>query len=121
LTGRADLLEKAETTLRLYSKILTQHPMAAGQMLVALDFYLGPVQEVALVGDPTSEPVQRVLRHLEKTFNPHRVLALKPTGDDVGLALLDGKSAQGDVTLYLCENFACQAPLVGVEAIEQGM
>ena len=25
----------------------------------------------------------------------------------------------GTVTVYVCENFACQAPLVGVEAVER--
>jgi len=121
LTGRDDLFAKAETTLRLYAKLLAEHPMAASQMLIALDFYRGPVQEVAIVGDPASEAVGQVRRLLEAKFQPRRVLALKPTDNDVGVALLHGKTAQGDVTLYLCENFACQAPFVGVEAIAKAI
>ena len=36
------------------------------------------------------------------------------------LALLEGKTAiDGKATLYVCENFACQAPLVGADAAEK--
>src|SRR5262249_20360130 len=51
LTGRADLRDKAEATLRLYRGLLGSHPLATGQMLIALDFFLGPVTEFAVVGD----------------------------------------------------------------------
>jgi uncharacterized protein YyaL (SSP411 family) len=123
LTGRMDLQEKAETTLRLYRGLLGAHPLAAGQMLLALDFHLGPVQELALVGDPAAEETRRVLRLLAGSYQPHRVLALKAPGSDEKkleelLPLLAGKSAQNSVTMYVCRNFTCQAPLVGIEAVE---
>ncbi len=70
LTGRMDLQEKAETTLRLYRGLLAAHPLAAGQMLLALDFHLGPVQEIAVVGDPASEDTRRVLRLLLRLVPP---------------------------------------------------
>jgi hypothetical protein len=37
------------------------------------------------------------------------------------LPLLEGKTAQGTVTTYVCENFACQAPLVGAEAVQAAL
>ncbi len=45
LTGRTDFLKKAETTLQLFHGLMAKHPMSAGQLLIALDFWLGPVQE----------------------------------------------------------------------------
>src|SRR5262249_37819070 len=77
LTGRADLLEKAETTLRLFAGLMTTTPLAAGQMLVALDFYLGPVEEFAIVGDPACEQTQRALRAVRTAFRPNKVVALR--------------------------------------------
>jgi uncharacterized protein YyaL (SSP411 family) len=123
LTGRMDLQEKAETTLRLYRGLLAAHPLAAGQMLLALDFSLGPVQEIAIVGDPATEDTRRVLRLLAGSYQPHRVLALKATGGDEKkldelLPLLAGKTSQGPVSVYVCQNFTCRAPLVGMEAVE---
>jgi uncharacterized protein YyaL (SSP411 family) len=124
LTGRRDLQEKAEATLRLYRGLLAEHPLAAGQMLLALDFHLGPVEEVAVVGDRKAEDTRRVLRALRAGFRPNRVVALKAPGaavpEDV-LPLLAGKEAQGAVTTYVCRDFACQAPLVGAEAAEKAL
>ncbi len=37
------------------------------------------------------------------------------------LPLLAGKTGQGTVTTYVCQNFTCQAPLVGVEAAEAAL
>jgi uncharacterized protein YyaL (SSP411 family) len=123
LTGRADLQEKAEATLRLYRGLLAGHPMSGGQMLIALDFWLGPVEEVAVVGNPAAEDTRRVLRAARSGFHPRRVLAVKPASGDTRsleevLPLLAGKTAAGGVTTYVCQNFACQAPLVGAEAAE---
>jgi uncharacterized protein YyaL (SSP411 family) len=127
LTGRADLQEKAEATLRLYRGLLASHPLAAGQMLVALDFYLGPVKEFAVVGDPFAEDTHRALRAIRGGFRPNSVVALKPTaGEPAGLEkllplLADKAAVGGKVTTYVCANFTCQAPLVGAETVEAAL
>lgn len=123
LTGRDDFRQKAETVLRRFGSLMKESPMAAGQMLLALDFHLGPVPEFAVVGDPTTEETRRVLRVIRSPFRPNRVVALKaPGASDAGLPLLAGKDAvDGKVTAYVCQNYTCQAPLVGVEAAEKGL
>jgi uncharacterized protein len=126
LTGRGDLLEKAETTMRLFRGLLAQHPMAAGQWLTALDFDLGPVREFAVVGDPATVETRRALRAIRGGFRPNRVVALRPPGmqgdaAEKVLPLLAGKTPAGAVTTYVCENFTCQAPLVGAEAVEAAL
>jgi uncharacterized protein YyaL (SSP411 family) len=121
LTGRTELWAKAEATLRAYTGLLAAHPFAAGQMLIALDFYLGPVQEIAVVGDPAAEETRRVLRLIRSGFRPHQVVALKPSRGEARaeelLPLLADKTARNGVTMYVCENYTCQAPLIGVEAV----
>jgi uncharacterized protein YyaL (SSP411 family) len=118
LTGRNDLRDRAERTLHLFQGLMASHPMAAGQMLTALDFHLGPVREIAIVGAPDADDTRRVLRKLRGRFEPHRVMALAAPGIDVSaIPLLDGKKSLGAVTVYVCENFACQAPLVGADAV----
>jgi uncharacterized protein YyaL (SSP411 family) len=120
LTGRTDLLEKAEAVLRNAVGLMESSPLAAGQLLVALDFHLGPVQEFAVVGDPSGEDTRRVLRAIRGGFHPDKVVALKSAdGDEQAVPLLKDKERRGDVTTYVCQNFACQAPLMGAEAVEQ--
>ena len=120
LTDRADLRAMAEQTLRLYQGMMASHPMAAGQMLLALDYNLGPSQEIVIVGTPGADETRRVLAAARAGFRPNRVVAFKDiSGDpetDQVMPLLAGKTGQGDVTTYVCVNFACQAPLIGVDA-----
>ena len=83
LTGDADLDEKARRTLQLFHGLMSRSPTAAGQMLCALDFHLGPVQEIAVVGDAANPEVVEVVRLLRQPFRPHQVLAWKaPDGED---------------------------------------
>jgi uncharacterized protein YyaL (SSP411 family) len=122
LTGRDDLEAKAVGTLRLFRGMLAASPAALGQMLIALDFYLGPVQEFAVVGDPQSNELRQAVRLIQGRFRPDRVLAAPPPDGRVAEAealvrLLAGKQTLGEVTTYVCHNFACQAPLVGVDAL----
>jgi uncharacterized protein YyaL (SSP411 family) len=124
LTGRTDFRDKAETTLKAFQGILTSAPQAAGQMLVALDFYLGPVQEFAVVGDRDAPEVQEVLQLIRDPFRPNKVVSFLdhslPQGDVEKLVpLLAGKTARGDVTTYICRDFTCQEPLVGVYALRK--
>ncbi len=51
LTGRMEYLQAAEKTFRMASMLLERAPTAAGQMLLALDMYLGPTPEIVLLGN----------------------------------------------------------------------
>lgn len=122
LTGRKELRDKAEKTLQLFHGLMTKLPSAAGQMLIALDFHLGPVEEFAVVGDSDKEDTRRVLHAIHSGFRPNKVVAIKSSEDgaaDALIPLLAGKKSLGSVTTYICKDFACQAPLVGADAVEK--
>jgi hypothetical protein len=122
LTGRSDLRDKAETTLRLYRELMAERPFATAQMLIALAFWLGPVEAIAIVGDAAAEETRRVLRAIHGAFRPNKVVALRSPTTGSEVALLQGKTAiDGKLTTYLCENFTCQAPLVGAATVEEAM
>jgi uncharacterized protein YyaL (SSP411 family) len=126
LTDRRDLHEKAEQVLQMFGTLMKASPLAAGQMLLALDFELGPVEEFALIGERSAEPVRRVLQALYSKFRPAKVVAGKSASGADGeldklIPLLAGKTSQGPVTTYLCRNYACAAPWVGVEAAEKAL
>jgi uncharacterized protein YyaL (SSP411 family) len=121
LTGRAELQEKAEAVLRLYRGVLNKHPIAVSQMAIALDFHLGPVQEFAVVGEPDDQEMKRVLRAIRRGFTPNKVVALHSPAAEKVIPLLEGKQAQGGVTTYICEHFACKAPLAGAAALENAL
>jgi uncharacterized protein YyaL (SSP411 family) len=127
LIGDQELAGLAERTLRLFRGIMAEAPAAAGQMLIGLDFYLGPVAQVVVVGDLADEEVRQALRLLRRDFRPHQVLAWRPADATVAEAaahavpLLAGRTPHGVVTTYICENFTCQAPVVGVQDLREAL
>jgi uncharacterized protein YyaL (SSP411 family) len=123
LLDRRDFAAKAEQTLRGYRETMAEHPAAAGQMLIALDFHLGPATEVAVIGRTGDEEAKRALATIRGAFRPNQVVAFHDpaTGKPPDLIplLKDKPAVGGAVTVYVCENFACKAPLVGAEAVEK--
>src|SRR5262249_30705540 len=109
----------------LFRGIMASSPMAAGQMLLALDFHLGPVEEYAVVGEPRAEETKRVLHAIHAHFRPNKIVAARDGVKDAKVEnlvpLLAGKTAHGAVTTYVCENYTCQAPLIGADAVEKAL
>jgi uncharacterized protein YyaL (SSP411 family) len=127
LLGRGDYLDTAEKTLVAAVPILQRAPLAAGQMLLALDLHLGPSHELVLVGDMGRDDTKDAVAALHRRYLPRSVTAARdsksPDADAARSARLDplfaGKeSRDGQPALYVCRNFTCQAPAVGLAAIE---
>jgi uncharacterized protein YyaL (SSP411 family) len=117
LTGDTTHLPAVEQMFRLHRGLMKTHPTAVSQLLIALDFYFGPVREYALIAGSDAEQTRRVLAAVHRRFEPNKVVALGPSD----LPLLAGKEAGSEPRLYICENFACRQALVGVEAIEAAL
>jgi uncharacterized protein YyaL (SSP411 family) len=127
LIGRADYLDAAEQILAAAVPIMQRAPMAAGQMLLALDFYIGPTNELVLVGDMAQDDMKQAIAAVHRSHLPRSVFAARdtrladPTGSQSGHlnGIFEGKeSSDGLPVLYVCENFACGTPSIGLSQIE---
>ncbi len=120
LCGRSDYLDAAAKGLAIATPLMERAPAAAGQMLLALDLWVGPTYELVLVS-PNDDSEAATLAHaIAKRFWPEKVLARRPTShlSKALDALFEGRAARkGQPTFYACENFACGEPVVGREAI----
>jgi uncharacterized protein YyaL (SSP411 family) len=103
--GDDELERRAVGVLRLVRDVIPRAPSAFGWALCALDLHLSPPRELAIVGGPHSDVARAALRG----FDANAVVAFGP-GDDVpllaGKTLVDGRPA-----VYVCERFACRAPV----------
>jgi hypothetical protein len=104
LTGEHEYERRALGVLRVLTPIIGRHPHGFGHMLQAIDFYLAPVREVAIVGD--GDELAEVVRG---EYRPHLVLA---GGAADGVPLLEGRAeVDGRAAAYVCEHFSCRAPV----------
>ena len=111
LSGEAHYERAALGVLRLLFPIALRHPHAFGRLLQAADFYLASVREVAIVG-PDADPLIRAVR---EAFRPHIVLA---GGEADGVPLLQDRApVDGRAAAYVCEHFACKAPVTSAEQL----
>ena len=112
LTGELRYEEAALGAINLLHTVAPQHPVAFAHLLCAIDFHVAAVREVALVGDGI-EPLERVVR---SAFRPHLVLA---GGPEDGVPLLAGRGPVGGrAAAYVCERFACRAPVTDPAELE---
>jgi hypothetical protein len=134
LTGKTEYLESTLGAIAAGVPIMERAPTAAGQLLIALDMWLGPMVEWVLIGGESDEENGELLGAIRRAYLPNRVIAFRAgsraqgadaprsPADGSRSPLLDplfaGRDAQGgQPTLYICQNFTCQTPLVGREAI----
>jgi uncharacterized protein YyaL (SSP411 family) len=103
--GDDELERQAVGALRLVRDLLPRAPSAFGWALCALDLYLSPPRELAIIGDADSEVARAAL----SGFEPNAVTAFGPADD---IPLLEGKGlVDGRPAVYVCERFACRAPV----------
>jgi uncharacterized protein YyaL (SSP411 family) len=111
--GDDDLERRAVGVLRLVEPSLRRVPSAFGWALCTLDLWLATPQEIAVVGDVDS-PVARAAL---VPFRPRAVVAVA-TGPAEDVPLLAGKGlVDGDPAVYVCERFACGAPVTDPAAL----
>ena len=103
--GDDELERQAAGVFRLIRDTLGRAPSAFGHALCALDLYLAPPRELAVIGSPQDAIAQAALG----SFDPDAVVAFGPAEE---VPLLAGKDfIDGRPTLYVCERFACRAPV----------
>jgi uncharacterized protein len=103
--GEEELERRAAGVLRLVRDTLPRAPGAFGHALCALDLYLSPPRELAVIGSPDDEVAKSALA----SFDPNAVVAFGPA---TGIPLLEGKDyVDGKPAVYVCERFSCRAPV----------
>jgi uncharacterized protein YyaL (SSP411 family) len=116
LTGREELIEAAEETLRAVKLVMEKAPTAAGQSLIALDFLRQPRREFAVVAGTDRAEFLQALESIYGRFLAAKVVAPAPDGElRATLPLLADRPARdGRVTTYVCEGYACREPVSGL-------
>ena len=103
--GDDELERRGVSVLRLVRPAVERAPAAFGWALCALDLHLSPPRELAVVGPVESEVARAALA----PWQPNTVVAV---GESDQVPLLAGKTlVDGKPAVYICERFACQAPV----------
>ncbi|MEX0332399.1 MAG: thioredoxin domain-containing protein [Puniceicoccaceae bacterium] len=116
MTGNTSYEEHSQKLLEAISGNLNEGSTSYCQLMCAVDFALGPSVEIVIAGEPGSEDVEDMLRVARTTYFPNKVLLFRPDTDEIpDIAELAPftryqESLDGKATVYVCRDFACQAP-----------
>ena len=109
---------KAAKALEVFSGALTRFPSGYPQMLIALDFLLGPSREIVLAGKAGDPGWDKMFKILYRPFVPNKVMAFHPADGDDAKAIealvpfiKNQVALEGKPTVYLCENYHCKLPV----------
>jgi len=116
LSGEPDREQIGVSAIRLVRDVLGRAPTAFGHALCALDLYLGPSREVAIVGDLEDERTRSLVQEVHRArFLPNAVLAVADPRDreaaEAVALLRDRPQVDGLPTAYVCERFTCLLPV----------
>jgi uncharacterized protein YyaL (SSP411 family) len=123
MTGRSQLERRAEETVRAFGGSVARLPGAHTQLLSALDFAFGPTREVVVSGPAGAPETAALVRAARAGYAPRTVFLLRepgPAGDALA-KIAPFTAAQlpvnGVPAAYVCENFACAAPVTDPGAL----
>jgi uncharacterized protein YyaL (SSP411 family) len=97
-----------------------EQPLAFGRLLSALDFYVHPGYEIAIVGE--KDKAKDLLAEVWRRFLPTSVVASAEPASEAaeGLALLaDRPLRDGKPTAYVCRNYACNLPVTTADELSE--
>ena len=120
-TGRSDWRDLSEEMLRSVSTVAVRYPTAFAQWLTALDFALGPVQEIAILGDPGELRTRALVDAFWSAYRPRCVGAVSafPASPEAPSLLAGRPLVAGQPTAYVCQNFTCNRPVITPDELRQ--
>ncbi|GCE19517.1 thioredoxin domain-containing protein [Dictyobacter kobayashii] len=120
-TGEDTYRQRADDYLQPLAEIMVQHPQAFGHVLCAVDFALSPVKELAVLGTAQNADTQELLACINARYLPQSVLACAQPEDQQASTVIpllaDRPLKDQHATAYVCQNFACQAPVTTPAAL----
>jgi len=120
MTATSTLEEKAARIGSAFSGSVKQSPSAHTQLMVALDFGIGPCYEVVIAGNAQAEDTKAMVKALRTRFLPNKVVLLNPgERESPEIAKLaeftkNQSSIEGKATAYVCLNYNCKLPTTDI-------
>jgi uncharacterized protein YyaL (SSP411 family) len=124
LTMEKEFEIKVDTMFKAFSNKISSSPQGSTQMLIALDFTLGPSREIVIAGEKKSETTKELLDVIFQRFIPNKVVAFRPAEESEAKAIIslvpflkEQLPLEGKTTVYVCENYICKFPVTDKEKL----
>ncbi|MDO8672425.1 MAG: thioredoxin domain-containing protein [Dehalococcoidia bacterium] len=116
ITGDVNLETRAAELGRAFAENVRRSPIAYTHFLSAVDFALGPAQDLTIIGKAGAGSTSEMLRAAHGVFLPNLVLLFRPTDqpspaiESIADFIKDQPPLGDETTAYVCIDHSCQAP-----------
>ncbi len=120
--GKVVYEDAALGVLNQITAAMREYPSAFGTALSALNLLICRPIEVAIIGNQAESQTRELLNTVQKSYRPTVVMALAEAdqGEEAIPTLLAHRTRRNGLpTVYVCQNFVCDAPVNTVEALEK--
>ncbi|MHC4594918.1 MAG: thioredoxin domain-containing protein [Planctomycetota bacterium] len=125
LTMNQHFSEQGGKAIELFSQQLKQSPAYSSAMLIALNFWIGPTQEIVIAGNSDTPETKQMLKLVYDRFLPNAVVLFHDHGE-AGSAIekivpfiKSQTSIDGKATAYVCENYVCKKPINEIDDLDK--
>ena len=125
MTADTALEDLGRRTLEAFAVSVGRTPFGYPQMLIAWDMALGPTQEIVIAGNPDDVDTRVLLDVLRRHWLPRTVTLLHSDGaqgktlETLAPYVRAQRPIGGRPAAYVCENFVCNLPVTGPDALEE--
>lgn len=117
MTFQPEYQQRLEVLGRAFSDTVRQYPSAYAQFLLAIDFAVGPAQEIVIAGSSSDAGIRKITDKIFSKFLPNRVLihrGLESEDNSKIFEIAPFVAKQPPIadkpTVYVCENHQCKQP-----------
>lgn len=114
----------AQKTLQTFSQQMHRGPGYSSAMLMALNYSLGPSQEIIIAAGTDPNETSQMLRTVRAKFLPTAVILLHPQAPSRSAIeqlipfIKNYTAIDNKATAYLCENYVCKKPVNKIKDLE---
>jgi len=123
ITADSDLEQKAALTGKCFYENVATMPSGYTQLLIAVDFAVGPSYEVVITGDSRTSDTREMLKAVQQEFLPNKVVIFNPAETslsgikDIAPYVKNHFTVDGKATAYVCSNYKCKLPTTDVSTM----
>ena len=127
MTGERSWRERGEKIFYSNAESLEKYPMGYPQLLIGIDFALGPTREIVLAGSQGSKDFQDYLHLLRGRFEPRKIVLHHPQDktaariENLAGFIKNQPPQQGRTTVYVCQNQTCKWPATTLQELERAL
>ncbi|MFN2746371.1 thioredoxin domain-containing protein [Bacillus sp. z60-18] len=117
LMGDLSLIDQVTKMFSAFYGDISSYPSGHTNFLQSLLSHVMQQKEIVVLGKQDDPARQKIITALQQAFQPnYAILAAESPDDFKGVAefAAEYKAVDGQTTVYICENFACQQPTTDI-------